>query len=264
MSEIPNIFHSADIGFVVISTALVWLMIPGIGYFYSGMARRKNALSLLMLCMLSVAVVSTQWFIFGFSLSFGQDGNSYIGSLKNAFFLGVENRNSTSGRPVPDMTYAIFQSMFASITPALAIGSAAERGRIFPTIIFIFIWTTLVYDPIAHWVWSSDGWSTRSLDFAGGTPVHISSGAAALAYCLALGKRHQEDQEEFRQHNVTHTVLGTILLWFGWFGFNGGSSLGASPRAVNAIIVTNLSASIAGLTWMIMDYRIGKKLSAIG
>ncbi|CAG8462741.1 12082_t:CDS:2 [Ambispora gerdemannii] len=264
MSETQNT-RPADVGFVLNSTALVWLMIPGVGYFYSGMARRKNALSLIMLCVLSAAVVSIQWFIFGYSLTFGQDGNAFIGSLKNSFFMGVENIKSTNEkRKIPDMTFAIFQSMFAAITPALAIGSGAERGRILPAIIFIFVWTTLVYDPIAHWVWSPDGWATNSLDFAGGTPVHISSGAAALAYCMLLKKRNKEDQEEFRQHNVTYTVLGTVLMWFGWFGFNGGSALSASPRAVNAVIVTNLSASVGGLTWMIVDYRLEKKFSAIG
>nr|AGO45861.1 ammonium transporter 2 [Geosiphon pyriformis] len=259
-------YNSGDISFVLLSTALVWFMIPGVGYFYSGISRQKNALSLIMLSVLSVAVVSFQWFFWGYSLTYGKDSGPYIGNLRNAFLIYVEKIKIGQDSSITDMTFAIYQCMFAAITPALAIGSAAERGRIFPAIFFFFIWSTLVYDPIAHWTWSQDGWGKKLgiLDFAGGTPVHISCGAAALAYCLILGKRHQEDHEEFRQHNISHTVLGTVMLWFGWFGFNGGSALAAGPQAVNAYTVTNLSASVGGLTWMAMDFRVERKLSTIG
>jgi len=156
--------------------------------------------------------------------------------------------------------------MFAAITPALAIGSAAERGRILPAIIFIFIWSTIVYDPIACWTWNPNGWSFKlgGLDFAGGTPVHISSGAAALAYAIVVGKRHGHGTDDFKPHNVANIVLGTALLWFGWFGFNGGSALAANARAATACAVTNLAASVGGLTWTLLDYRLEKKFSALG
>lgn len=172
----------------------------------------------------------------------------------------------SSSSTLPVIVFAIFQCMFAAITPALAIGAAAERGRILPTAVFIFIWSTLVYDPIACWTWNYNGWSyvLGGLDFAGGTPVHISSGAAALAYCLVLGKRHGHGTEEFKPHNVANTVIGTAFLWFGWFGFNGGSELAANGRAALACVVTNLSASIGGITWCMVDYRLERKLSVIG
>nr|AGO45860.1 ammonium transporter 1 [Geosiphon pyriformis] len=268
MASINSIyFDSGDTGFVLISTALVWFMIPGAGYFYSGMAHRKNALSLILLCMVSVAVVTVQWFFFGYSLAFSKSGNKLIGGFRKALFLNLEKEDPYPNTNISESTFAIYQLMFAAITPALAIGSTAERARIFPTIVFIFLWTTLVYDPIAFWVWSEHGWAhdLGSLDFAGGTPVHMASGAAALAYALVLKKRMIESEEgEPKPNNVTNIILGTIMLWFGWFGFNGGSALGANPRATNAIIVTNLSASIGGITWMLWDYRLEGKFSALG
>lgn len=171
------------------------------------------------------------------------------------------------GNPkIPDLVFAVYQCMFAAITPALAIGAAAERARILPMIIFIFVWSTLVYDPIACWTWNSNGWSflMGGLDFAGGTPVHISSGAASLAYALILGKRQGHGKEDFRPHNMSNVVLGTAFLWFGWFGFNGGSALAGNLRAAMACVVTNIAASTAGLTWMLMDYRLERKFSAVG
>jgi Amt family ammonium transporter len=241
-------------------------MIPGVGYYYSGMARSKNALSLIMLSMLSIAVVSIQWFLFGFSLTFSKTGGPFIGNFDNALFRGVLGGPSTGNAKIPDLVFAIYQCMFAAITPALAIGSAAERGRIIPMTLFIFIWTTLVYDFIAYWTWSANGWSAKlgTLDFAGGSPVHISSGAASLAYALILGKRRGHGVEEFKPHNISNVVLGTVLLWFGWFGFNGGSNSASNLRATMACVVTNLATSIAALTWMIMDFRYERKLSAMG
>jgi ammonium transporter, Amt family len=169
---------------------------------------------------------------------------------------------------VPDLTFAIYQGMFAAITPALAIGAAAERGRMLPCCVFIFIWTTIVYDPIACWTWNPNGWVSvlGGLDFAGGTPVHISSGAAALAYSIILGKRRDQGAQgnKHRPHNVSYVVLGTIFLWFGWFGFNGGSGLGSNLRATMAIVVTNLAASVGGFTWVLMDYRLEGKWSTVG
>jgi len=241
-------------------------MIPGVGYYYSGMARSKNALSLIMLSMLSVAVVSVQWFLFGFSLAFSKTGGPFIGNFDFSLFRHVLQAPSTGNVKVPDLVFAIYQCMFAAITPALAIGSAAERGRILPMTIFLFIWSCLVYDFIAYWTWSANGWSAKlgTLDFAGGSPVHISSGAASLAYAIILGKRRGHGIEDFKPHNISNVVLGTVFLWFGWFGFNGGSNAASTLRAAMACVVTNLATSIAALTWMIMDYRYERKLSAMG
>ncbi|RHZ63721.1 hypothetical protein Glove_328g15 [Diversispora epigaea] len=270
--EEPAPLPSGDIAWLLASTALVWLMIPGVGYFYSGMARSKNALSLIMLSVMSVAVVSFQWWLFGFSLAFSPSSNKFIGDLKYAFFRNVDDTplaeldEPMGTSTVPVVVFALYQCMFAAITPALAIGAAAERGRILPAIVFIFIWTTIVYDPIACWAWNVNGWSSKlgGLDFAGGTPVHISSGAAALAYCIVLGKRHGHGTDEFKPHNVANTVLGTALLWFGWFGFNGGSATAANARAGMACVVTNLAASVGGLTWVLLDFRLERKLSTLG
>jgi len=265
-STIPT-YNPGDIAWVLTSTALVWLMIPGVGYFYSGMSRSKNALSLIMLSVLSVAIISIQWFIWGFSLTFSKTStNPYIGDLNFAFLRNVLVDPSMGSSKVPDIVFCVYQCMFAAITPALAIGAAAERARLLPMIIFIFIWGTLVYDPIAYWTWNVSGWSAKlgGLDFAGGTPVHISSGAASLAYALILGKRQGHGSEEFKPHNMANVVLGTAFLWFGWFGFNGGSAVAGNIRAAMACVVTNLAASVGGLTWMIMDYRLEHKFSALG
>ncbi|KAG0359087.1 hypothetical protein BG005_001395 [Podila minutissima] len=258
-------YQSGDIAWTLASTALVWLMIPGIGYFYSGMARSKNALSLIMLSCCSVAVVSFQWFLFGYSLAFSKSGTSFIGNFENAFFRNVLDQPSVGSSKIPDIVFMLFQGMFAALTPALAIGAAAERGRILPTLVFIFLWTTFVYDFIACWTWSANGWSfvMGGLDFAGGTPVHISSGAAALAYAIVLGKR-SGDQKDFRPHSMSNVVIGTCFIWFGWFGFNGGSALSANLRAAMACVVTNLAASVGGITWVLLDYRHDRKLSVLG
>ncbi|KAK9762440.1 ammonium transporter [Basidiobolus ranarum] len=261
-----SLYSSGDIAWVLVSTSLVFLMIPGVGYFYSGMARSKNALSLIILCCLSVAVVLVQWFIWGYSLCFSSSGSWFIGNLDHAFLRNLLGDPSVGSPKIPDIAFMIYQSMFASIAPALAIGASAERARIFPTIIFIFIWATLVYDPLAYWTWSPDGWAMKlgSLDFAGGTPVHISSGVAALAYAIKVGKREGHGTEEFKAHNMSNVVLGTAFLWFGWFGFNGGSALSGSLRAVMAIVVTNISAASGALTWVLIDYfRTGHKFSAL-
>ncbi|RIB01162.1 ammonium transporter 1 [Gigaspora rosea] len=263
----PVPYQGGDIAWTLTSTALVFIMIPGVGYFYSGMARSKNALSLIMLGMLSVGVVSFQWWLWGYSLTFGPSSSRFIGNLDHAFLLnvGFEQQSSITAT-VPALVFAIYQCMFAAITPALAIGSAAERGRIAPASIFIFVWSTIVYDVVACWTWNIDGWANKlgTLDFAGGTPVHISSGTAALAYCIIVGKRHGHGTDEFKPHNIANVVLGAVLLWFGWFGFNGGSELAANTRAATACVVTNLAAAVGGLVWAIMDYRLEKKISALG
>ncbi|KAF3169751.1 hypothetical protein TWF225_011234 [Orbilia oligospora] len=258
-------YNPGNVGWVIVATAFVLLMIPGVGFFYSGLARRKSALSLIWLSMMSVAVVSFQWFFWGYSLAFSQTSGSYIGDLNH---IGLRNVVAAPRTFIPDLLYAVYQGMFSAITVALAIGAAAERGRMLPCIVFMVVWSTIIYDPIACWTWNPTGWSYKmgGLDFAGGTPVHISSGSAALAYSLMLGKRrgHGTHELNYRPHNVTHIVLGTVFLWVGWFGFNGGSALGANLRAVMACVVTNLSASVGGITWCLLDYRLERKWSTVG
>ncbi|KKK12560.1 hypothetical protein AOCH_004329 [Aspergillus ochraceoroseus] len=248
LTEDLNIYYSSgDIAWVITSTALVLLMIPGVGFFYSGLARRKSALSLIWLSIMSVGVVSFQWFFWGYSLAFSHGAGSYIGNLDNFGFKGVLAAPSVGSSKVPDLLFAVFQGMFAAITVALAVGAVAERGRMLPCMVFVFIWT----------------WS---LDFAGGTPVHIVSGTTALAYSLMLGKRrgHGTHELNYRPHNVTHVVIGTVFLWVGWFGFNAGSALSANLRAVMAAVVTNLAASVGGVTWCLLDYRLERKWSTVG
>ncbi|KAI1273881.1 ammonium transporter [Xylaria sp. FL0933] len=265
-----NVFYeSGDFAWILTSSALVLLMIPGVGFFYSGLARRKSALSLIMLAMLSVAVVDFQWFFWGYSLAFSHTGSHYIGDLSNFGLMKTLAQPSVGSTKIPDLLFCLYQGMFAAITPALAIGAAVDRARILPCIVFIFVWSTIVYDPIAFWTWNSNGWSYKlgGLDFAGGTPVHISSGAAALAFSIMLGKRTGYAKSAglpYRPHNVTHIVLGTVFLWVGWFGFNGGSALAANLRAVMACIVTHLAASVGGITWVLLDYRLEKKWSVVG
>ncbi|CAG8437763.1 7766_t:CDS:2 [Diversispora eburnea] len=199
-------------------------------------------------------------------LTYSQSGYSFIGNLDKALLRGITDNPSPTSSKIPEIVFSIYQLMFAAITPAIAIGSAAERVRIVPCILFIFVWSTLVYDVIACWCWSPNGWYYRlgGLDFAGGTPVHVASGAAALAFSLVLGRRNGHGRDEFKPHNITYVVLGTTFLWFGWFGFNGGSAEAASLRAAMACTVTNIAASFGGITWMIMDYRLERKLSTLG
>lgn len=265
----PNIYYqTGNIAWVLVSTALVLLMIPGVGFFYSGLARRKSALSLIWLTMMAMAVVSFQWFFWGYSLVFSHTAGRFIGNLDNIGFRNVLGAPSVVSASIPDLLFAVYQGMFSSITVALAIGAAAERGRMLPCVVFMFVWATIIYDPIACWTWNPSGWSAKmgGLDFAGGTPVHIASGSAALAYSLMLGKRrgHGTHELNYRPHNVTHIVLGTVFLWVGWFGFNGGSALSASLRAIMAITVTNISAAVGGITWCLLDYRLEHKWSTVG
>jgi Amt family ammonium transporter len=269
LTEDLNIYYEAgDLAWMITATALVLLMIPGVGFFYSGLARRKSALSLIWLSIMATAVVSFQWFFWGYSLAFSKTAGPYIGNLDNIGFRNVLGAPSVGSTKIPDLMFAVYQGMFACITVALAIGAAAERGRMLPTLVFMFVWSTIVYDPIACWTWNSSGWVFKlgGLDFAGGTPVHIASGTAALAYSLMLGKRrgHGTHELNYRPHNVTHIVIGTVFLWVGWFGFNAGSALAANLRAVMAAVVTNLAACVGGFTWCLLDYRLERKWSTVG
>ncbi|GMK58809.1 hypothetical protein CspeluHIS016_0602510 [Cutaneotrichosporon spelunceum] len=262
------LYNLGDIAFVLSGMALVWLMVPGVGLFYSGLLRRKNALSMILLSLCAIAVGSFQWFFWGYSLTFSSSASAFIGDLKHFGLMHVLDEPSMGSTRIPALLFCAYQCMFAVITVALACGGFAERSRIGPVAVFMFVWLTLVYCPIACWTWNANGWTfvLGGLDFAGGTPVHISSGTAALAIALYLGKRRGYGTERlaYKPHSTALVVLGTVFLWFGWFGFNGASALSANLRAVQACIVTNLAASVGGLTWMLLDWRLERKLSAIG
>ncbi|KAJ2964319.1 hypothetical protein NQZ79_g814 [Umbelopsis isabellina] len=247
---------TGDTAWVMICAILVFIMCPGLGFFYAGLARAKNALSLMYLCVLAVAVVSFQWYLIGYSLTFSETGGPFIG----------DTEPHASAQTIPAACFMIFQMMFACITPALAFGSAAERMSLGPAIVFLFVWSTLVYDVITYWVWSGNGWlaTLGVMDFAGGTPVHISSGLAAVAYAMVVGKRRDYDENVSTPHNVSFVFLGLALMWFGWFGFNAGSALAANARGVQSLIGTHLSGCVAALVWVLMDYRHSRKWSMIG
>ncbi|KAF8331655.1 ammonium transporter [Cantharellus anzutake] len=263
-------FNGSDIAWVLASTALVWLMTPGMGFFYSGLLRRKNALSMIWLSFVSTAIVSFQWFFWGYSLVFSERVvGKFIGNLDHFGLKDLWGIPSVTSTRIPATVHCVYQLMFAIITSMIAVGAIAERSRLGPIMFFLFCWTTLVYDFIACWTWNPDGWVSKSggLDFAGGTPVHISSGTAALAISMHLGPRlnYREPPLAYRPHNATYVALGTAFLWLGWFGFNGGSTLAATERAANACFVTNLSASVGGFTWMLMDCFLGNGgWSAVG
>ncbi|CAG8667201.1 14884_t:CDS:2 [Dentiscutata erythropus] len=266
-------FIRGDVAWVLTAACFTWLMTPGIGLFYSGLARRKNALSLIMLCFLAIPIVSIQWYTWGYSLTFNKNAGPFIGNLQNVFFLNLDwdSGPTDASQNIPEHAFAVFECMFAILSAAIIVGGAAERIRIFPTIIFIFFWSTLVYDVIASWCWSKNGWIAKlgGLDYAGGIPVHVSSGASALAFCLIVGRRLEDNGMKPRRvidvipHNIINVVIGTIFLWFGWFGFNAGTAMAANKRAIMACIVSNLSASLGGLTWMFLDYWRNGNLYAV-
>lgn len=261
-------YVAGDLGWMITSTALVLIMIPGASLFYAGLARRKSALSLLIIPITAACITFFQWFLWGYSLAFSHSASAYIGDLSNVGFRNVLDGPSVGSSKIPDLLFAVYQGMFAAITVALAVGAVAERGRAAPCLLFAFIWTTVVYDPIACWTWNPAGWVYKlgGLDFAGGTPVHIASGSAAMAYSFMLGKRrgHGTFELNFPPHNTTLVVIGTVFLWVGWFGFNAGSALSASVRSVMAAVVTNLAAAVGGVTWCAMDLRLEGKFSAVG
>jgi Amt family ammonium transporter len=251
--------NTGDTAWVLISSVLVLGMtIPGLAFFYGGLVRRKNVLSILMQCFIITCVISLQWVLFGYSLAFGPDtGLGIIGSLKWAglHFVGGQP-NSNYAATIPHQVFMIFQAMFAIITPALMIGAFAERMKFSAFLVFTVLWATLVYDPLAHWVWGTGGWlrNLGALDFAGGIVVHVSSGFSALTLAILLGKRCGYTQQPFRPHNLPFTVLGAALLWFGWFGFNAGSALGANELAANAFVTTHVATAAAGLTWALVEW----------
>jgi len=233
---------------------MVMLMVPGVGLFYSGMVRRKNALTAIALTLVALVVVSIQWVAIGYSLAFGTTVNGIIGGLN---LLGLQNFGTMIGG-VPASAFIAFQFMFAAVTLAILTSAIAKRIRLSAFIVFIVLWTTLVYCTMAHWVWGG-GWLAQlgALDFAGGTVVHISSGFAALALAMVVGKRSGYGEQPMEPHNIPFTLLGAALLWFGWLGFNSGSALGADGVAANAFLVTNISAASGAITWMTLSWRRG-------
>jgi Amt family ammonium transporter len=259
--------NGADTAWVLISAALVMLMTPALGLFYGGMVREKNVLSTIMHSFFMLALISIQWVLWGYTLAFGPTQGGFIGGLDWLGLNGVgAEPNADYAATIPHQAFMIYQMMFAVITPALISGAFAERKRFKAFVIFSLLWATLVYAPVAHWVWGVGGWirALGALDFAGGTVVHITSGVSALVCASVLGKRLGYGSESMPPHNVTMTVLGTALLWFGWFGFNAGSALGSGGLAVSAFVATNTAAAMAALTWMTASWIRHKQPSVLG
>src|SRR5215216_2373585 len=262
-------YSAADIAWVLVSTALVFLMTPGLAFFYGGMVHRKNVISTMIKSVVAAGVMSILWIIVGFSLCFGDSIGGFIGNPSTFFFFkGVNSGAPWSLAPtIPLTLFALFQLMFAIITPGLVVGAVAERIKFTAYVLFIVLFSLLVYAPVAHWSWHPDGFLAKmgAWDFAGGTVVHITAGCAALAGALVLKRRksHQE-RAEIPPANVPYVLIGTGLLWFGWFGFNAGSAVGATPLAINAFGTTNTAAAAAGLAWMFFDVLKGKKPSVLG
>ncbi len=258
--------NAGDTAWMLVSTALVMLMTPGLAFFYGGLVRRKNVLSTIMHSWFILALVSVTWVVFGYSLAFGPSQGGLLGGLDHLFLRGIGQQPGAYAPTIPGILFALYQMMFAVITPALITGAFAERKDFRAFVVFAFLWSTFVYLPLCHWVWNSNGWLFRfgALDFAGGTVVHVSSGVAALVAALYLGRRIGTESERFEPHNVTHVVLGGALLWFGWFGFNAGSGWAASGLAANAFLVTNTAAATASLTWLAVGWLHRGAPSIIG
>jgi len=253
---------TGNTAWLLTSSALVMLMLPGLALFYGGMVRSKNVLSTLMHSFFALGVVGTLWVLVGYSLAFSSDAfGGMVGDLASAGFAGV-GQVPAEDTAYPPLAFAVFQMMFAIITPALITGAFAERIKFTGYVAFISLWLLLVYSPIAHWVWQAEGWlfELGALDFAGGTVVHINSGAAALAVALVIGKRRSTG----KPHNLTLTVLGAGLLWFGWFGFNAGSALAANGLAANAFVVTQVAAGTGAIGWVLVDFIKHKKGTTLG
>jgi ammonium transporter, Amt family len=280
-------YNPADVAWVLTSTALVMLMTPALAFFYGGLVRRKNLVSTLVQCIAIFAVVSLVWFFWGYSLVFSPSVGGVIGNLSLAGLngIGINTVNSAYAAGIPEILFFAFQLKFAAITPALIIGACAERIRFKSLLIFVVLWSTFIYSPIAHWMWNINGWLhvLGAWDFAGGIVVHVAAGLSALAAALIVGRRkgcvYWKDQmkaldrkeasapgmgTEFKPTNIPYVILGAGLLWFGWFGFNGGSALAADSIAVSAVVATNLAAAAAAVSWMILDWVIKGKPSAIG
>ncbi|HEV7664770.1 MAG TPA: ammonium transporter [Chloroflexota bacterium] len=266
--SVASAISSGDTAWLLASAALVMLMTPALGFFYGGLVRRKNVLSTLMHSWFILALISVQWVLWGYSLAFSPDtGIGIIGGLQWIGLNGVgQDANADYAATVPHLAFMVFQMMFAVITPALITGAFAERKRFKAFVLFSLLWATFVYDPIAHWVWGTGGWlhALGALDFAGGTVVHISSGASALIAAIVLGKRKGLGKDAMDPHDMTMVVLGAGLLWFGWFGFNAGSALTSGGLAAQAFVNTNTAAAMAALTWMTVSWAVHRRPSVLG
>jgi len=250
--------NTGDTAFVLASAALVMLMTPGLALFYGGMARSKNALGTIMQSFIILGLITLEWVLWGYSLSFGPDHGGIIGGLSWFGLKGVGMAPSPDyGSTIPHLAFMVFQCMFAVITPALITGAFAERMKFSAFVLFTLLWATFVYNPLCHWVWGVGGWIGRmgALDFAGGTVVHISSGISALAAALIVGKRLGYGTTPYIPHNLPMTITGAGLLWFGWFGFNAGSALASNGLAANAFVVTHIASAVAALSWITVEWK---------
>jgi Amt family ammonium transporter len=258
--------NSGDTAWVLISTALVILMTPAVGFFYGGMVRKKSLLSTVMMCFASLFLISVQWVLIGYTLSFGPTKGGLIGGLSWLGLIGVgQAPNPDYAATIPALAFMLFQAAFAIVTPSLIVGSFVERIKFGAFLIFTSLWSLLVYYPVAHWVWGVGGWlrALGAIDFAGGTVVHVTAGFAALAVALVIGKRIGYGKDNMEPSNIPLVVIGAVLLWFGWFGFNGGSALAANGLAVQAVVVTNTAAAAAALVWMILSW-LHRRPSVLG
>lgn len=255
---------TGDTAWVLASAALVMIMIPGVGLFYGGMVRKKNVISTIVMSFAVLALISIQWVVYGYSLAFGPDVGGIIGNLSWVGLNGVGQGPSAYAPTIPHLAFMIFQAMFAVITPVLITGAFVERIKFSGFLVFTLLWATLIYDPVAHWVWGG-GWLGKlgAMDFAGGLVVHITSGASAIAIVLVIGARKGFGKVPMEPHSIPMTLLGAGMLWFGWFGFNAGSALGANGLAANTFVTTNTSAAAAALVWMILSWR-DKRPSGLG
>ena len=257
---------SGATAWILASTALVMIMTPAVGFFYGGLVRRKNLISMITLSFVAFALVSIQWVLIGYSLAFGSDpASSWNGFIGNLQYLGLNNVGMDAGSystAIPGLLYMVFQLVFATVTMAIVTSGIAERVKFSAYLVFALLWTTIVYDPLAHWVWGG-GWAAQlgALDFAGGTVVHISSGFAALALALVIGKRVGFGKYVMEPNNIPLTILGAALLWFGWFGFNAGSAVGANGLAASAFVTTNVAAAAGALAWMLVSWVNGRPSS---
>ena len=257
---------TGDTGFMMICSALVLLMTPGLAFFYGGMVRRKNVVNTMMTSIFVIGIATVMWVLFGYSLAFGNDHLGIIGDLSHLGLAGLTGKVGKYASTIPDLGFAMFQMMFAIITPALITGAVAGRMKFKALFLFIIFWSTIVYYPMAHMVWGIGGFLAKigSVDFAGGNVVHISSGVSALVLCLVLGKRKDYGKANYRIHNIPFVVLGASLLLFGWFGFNAGSALKADGLAIHAFATTATSAAAGMLSWMMMDVIMAEKPTLVG
>lgn len=274
-TELPRL-SLGNTAWMLVATALVMLMtIPGLAFFYGGLVRRKNILNILMQCFVIMGVISLEWFIFGYSNAFGSSSGFLKGFIGDFHWAFLNNIKLTDLSPyaismpmdrVPHLMFILYQCMFAVITPALIIGAFAERIKFSGFLIFSVLWAVIVYNPVAHWLWATDGWLAKlgAVDFAGGIVVHINAGVSALLMAILVGRRRYYENQPTPPHNIPFVVLGTGLLWFGWFGFNAGSGLAADGLAANAFLVTHAAAAAAAITWALIDWIINGKPTTIG